>query len=364
MDHRSKDYLKSLPKAELHLHLEGSISAELLSQLSRKYETEHRHDSPFELSQKLFSYPDFKGFLETYKTVCQHLREPDDYLLLADHLAAYLKEQNILYAEVIFSPAIPDHFERDGRAVLEALLEHGRQLESNEGLRIRWILDCVRQFGPEAARRTAELAVEFREQGVVGLGLGGDELSLPMSDFEKVFSWAKANQLYIHVHAGETGGPEQVWDAVRVLGANRIGHGIQSARDARLMEYLREHAVGLDICLTSNLKTQAWSRISTNPFGLLFKRGVPVSINTDDPGLFETTLVEELSKAVSLFSLSQDDLHRLVLQGLRSAFLPNQERMALMRQFTNQIHQIGSPGAGETGGRKTEGARGPEGSGP
>ena len=342
MEHGSKEYLKRLPKAELHLHLEGSISAELLSRLSRKYKTEYRADSPAGLAQKLFAYRGFNGFLETYKTVCEHLREPADYLLLTDHLAEYLKEQNILYAEVIFSPSIPDHFERDGQAVLEALLAHCRKLESERGLRIRWILDCVRHFGPEAARRTAQLAVEYREQGVVGLGMGGDELSLPMSDFEKVFSWAKAHQLYIHVHAGETGGPDQVWDAVRVLGANRIGHGIQAARDARLMEYLRDHAVGLDVCLTSNLKTQAWARISTNPFGLLFKRGVPVSINTDDPGLFQTTLVEELSKAVSLFSLSREDLHRLILQGLRSAFLPNRERMALMRQFTDQIHHISS----------------------
>ncbi len=342
MEHASEEYLKQLPKAELHLHLEGSISAGLLSRLSRKYKTEFRSDAPDELARKLFAYRDFNGFLQTYKTVCEHLRQPADYRLLTDQLAQYMREQNILYAEVIFSPSIPDHFERDGRTVLEALLAHGRKLEAEQGLRIGWILDCVRHFGVEAARRTAQLAVEYREQGVVGLGLGGDELSLPMAEFEKIFAWAKANQLYIHVHAGETGGPDQVWDAVRVLGANRIGHGIQAARDARLMEYLREHAVGLDVCLTSNLKTQAWARISTNPFGLLFRRGVPVSINTDDPGLFQTTLIEELSKAVSLFSLTQEDLHRLILQGLRSAFLPHQDRMALMRQFTDQIHQIGS----------------------
>ncbi len=340
MDRPNRTYLEKLPKAEIHLHLEGSVDAPLLLDLSRKYSTEYSALSQEELAAKLFRYEDFSGFIDTFRIVCEHLRRPEDYVAVLDRLAGYCSSQNIQYAELICSPSIPWHFGLDGREILEALLERSLQLGREQGLRLGWILDCVRQWGPEPAQRTAELAVECMERGVVGLGLGGDENSLPMADFKEIFHWAKASGLFIHVHAGETGGPDQVWDALRILGANRIGHGIQSARDAALMEHLRERAIGLDVCLTSNLKTRAWSPISTNPFGMLFRRGLHVSLNSDDPGLFETTLVDEFSKAVRFFQLNRQDVNRLALEGLRSAFLPHDERLALMQKFTDEIHSI------------------------
>ncbi len=168
------------------------------------------------------------------------------------------------------------------------------RFEQERGLKIRWIFDCVRQWGAEAASQTAELAAQYKSRGVVAIGLGGDENSLPMAEYQQVFLRAKANGLFVHVHAGEVGGPEQVWDAVRLLGANRIGHGIQAARDPRLMEYLRDHTIALDVCLTSNLRTKAWTPISSHPLKLLFKRGVPVTLGTDDPGLFEASLLSRV----------------------------------------------------------------------
>lgn len=343
MSRPKEEYLKGLPKAELHVHLEGSVTAARLSALARKHKTDLKDAPAGEISDKLFRYKDFAAFLDAYRVVCEHLREVEDYLAVLDEMAEAWESQNVQYAEVIFSPSIADRFERDAEGILDALLERSRAIEGESGIRVRWILDCVRQWGPKEAQRTAELAVSRRPRGVVALGLGGDENSVPMADFAHAFAWAKANQLFIHVHAGETGGPEQVWDALRVLGANRIGHGIQAARDAKLMEYLRERAVGLDVCLTSNLQTHAWQPISTNPFGLLFKRGVPVSINTDDPGLFNTTLVGEYLLATENFGLSFDDVNRLALQGLHSAFLPHETRMELMQRFTNEIHAGGEP---------------------
>src|SRR5690606_1975050 len=179
-------------------------------------------------------------------------------------------------------PSIPWFFGRDGEEVLQVLVEASERLSRTGQIQIRWILDCVRQFDLNLAERTAELAVQYRDRGVVGIGLGGDENSAPMHDFEKVFAWARANELFIHVHAGEVGGPEQVWDAVRILGANRIGHGIQAARDPELMGYLRDHLIGLDVCLTSNARTKAWPMLSDHPLPLLYRRGVPVTLNTDD----------------------------------------------------------------------------------
>jgi aminodeoxyfutalosine deaminase len=332
--------IEILPKAELHLHLEGSVSPSTLLELSRKYETEYASLSLKEIEEQLFQFDSFQDFLETYRIVCHHLREPLDYLRILSWLAEYFVKEKVRYAEIIYTPSIPWKFNRDGQEILVTLLEKSREIYSNQGTIIRWILDCVRQYGSEAARRTAELAHQFREEGVVGLGLGGDELSLEMKEYQGVFGWAKAHQLFIHAHAGEIGEPQQIWEAIHLLGANRIGHGIQAARDPDLMTYLRDHAISLDICLTSNLKTGAWRPISENPFGLLYERGVPVTLSTDDPGLFQVSLTEELRKAVRLFDLDEADVHRILLQGVHSSFLPHGEKMLLMKQFQDEIGRL------------------------
>lgn len=337
----SRDYIRRLPKVELHLHLEGAVTAAIFLQLSRKYETAFREWPPHRVAEELFAYEDFYAFLRAYKTVCEHLCEPADYVSVLESLSQYFAEQNIRYAEIIYTPSIPWRFGRNGEEVLAALLEKSEQIGSRDGVGVRWILDCVRQWGRGPAEQTAQLAYKWQSRGVVALGLGGDENSLPMQEYREVFSWAKAHQLYAHVHAGEIGGPEQVWEAVRALGANRIGHGIQSARDPSLMEYLREHAIPLDVCLTSNGRTGAWRGISNHPFQLLLKRGVHVTLSTDDPGLFQTSLTEEYCKAVGAAGLSLEDLHRIVLQGVHSSFLPREEKMKLMQQFQGELHRLG-----------------------
>ena len=332
-----KEQVKRLPKVELHLHLEGSVTPPMFLELSRKYGTQYQSASEEEIRTRFFEYDDFEDFLNTYRVVCEHLREASDYLRLLEGLGQYFSEQNIRYAEIIYAPSIAWKFERDGKEILLALLEKSSSIEAAGGTIIRWILDCVRTFGPGPAQRTAELAAALSDRGVVGVGLGGDEESLPANTYAETFSWARAHQLFAHVHAGEIGNPQNVWDALLILGANRIGHGIQAARDASLMAYLHEHAIGLDVCLTSNWKTGAWSPISDNPFPVLLEKGVPVSLNTDDPGLFQTTLTDEFEKAIHFFSLSQDDVHRIILQGVRSSFLPHDQKMVLMESFQEEM---------------------------
>jgi len=333
-------YVRRMPKAEVHLHLEGSMSPVLLRRLAIKYQTELKDRRLEQIVETVYRYKDFAGFLESFSSICRHLREPADYTAILDDLSSTLLEQNVRYAEIIWSPSIPWKFGNDADAIMGGLAQRARQIEQQSGLKIRWILDCVRQMGPEMAKRTAEQALAFKSQGVAAIGLGGDENSLPMSDYEQVFRWAKANGLFVHVHAGEVGGPEQVWDAVKLLGANRIGHGIQAARDPRLMEYLRDHTVALDICLTSNLRTRAWTPISSHPLKLLYKRGVPVTLSTDDPGLFEVSLEGEFVKCSQLLGFTREDLRHLVLQAVRSAFLPTDEKTQLMQQFQNELRGV------------------------
>ena len=339
-DSIDREFVRRLPKAELHLHLEGSIRPARLIELGRKYGTELGSASVEEVETKLFSYRDFAAFLDTYRRVCEHLLEPEDYLLILSDLAHYFVDQNIRYAEVIFSPATAWRFDRDAEAILKALLTKSRKLEAEGRFQIRWILDCVRQFGAESAMETARLAARYRAEGVVALGLGGDENSVETRCFEEAFSWARANALYAHVHAGEVGQPSHVWEALTILGADRIGHGIQAARDPALMKRLRERTIGLDVCLTSNRETGAWAPISANPFWLLRRRGVPVTLNTDDPGLFKTTLVDEYLRASEAFGLLPGDLAYIALQSARSSFLPYRAKMDLMQSFQDEIHTL------------------------
>lgn len=329
--------IASLPKAELHLHLEGSVHPSVFLELSRKYQTGYDSYTEVEIGKTVFQYADFPDFLKTYKLICEHLREPLDYLQILNWLSEYFVREKIWYAEIIYSPSIPWKFGVDARQILASLLEKSQEIQAKQGIRIGWILDCVRQYGSTFAWQTAELAYEFREQGVVALGLGGDELSLEMGEYQEVFTWAKSHQLFAYVHAGEIGEPQQIWEAINLLGANRIAHGIQAARDPELMSYLRDHAIGLDICLTSNLQTGAWTPISGNPFGLLYQRGVPVTLNTDDPGLFGVSLTGELQKAVEFFDLNSEDVQHILLQGIHMSFLAYKEKTILMKRFQEEF---------------------------
>ncbi len=333
----SSELVARLPKGELHLHLEGSIEPRRLLDLAQRHRTDLADCTLQEIRRKVYRFDDFGQFLLRFKTVCEHLREPVDYESLLDDLVGRLLAQTVRYAEIICTPSIPWRFGGDGEAVVEALLERSRKLETEQPIKLRWIFDCVRQFGPEPAWRTVRLAEQNRGRGVVAIGLGGDEHSLPLADFQEVFAFARANALNAHVHAGEIGEPKQIWDAVKLLGAHRIGHGIQAARDPALMNYLRDHAIALDVCLTSNQLTGAWAPISRNPFWLLHKRGVPVTLNTDDPGLFQTTLVDEYLAAAKYFDLTFQDLSSIALQSVRSSFLPHREKMEMMQQFQDEI---------------------------
>lgn len=346
MNSRLEELIRRLPKTELHLHLEGSVSPSLLQEFAREQGSDLAGASLEDLERTVYGFEDFYSFLQSYRLICLHLISAADYVRVLRELETYLVRDNIRYAELIYTPAIPWKFERDGEEILDALLEEARRIERERGVMIRWILDSVRQFGVEAAERTAELAARYVGRGVVAVGLGGDERSLPATDFSEVFAWSRAHGLFVHVHAGEIGPPSEIWQALQILGANRIGHGVQAARDPSLMEYLREHAIGLDVCLTSNVRTRAWPMLAEHPLPLLLKRGVPVSLATDDPGLFQTGLSKEIGKAVEVFDLGEDDLSRILLQGVRSSFLPHDQKMRLMQMFGDQIRDALGGSAG------------------
>lgn len=298
-----------LPKAELHLHLEGSIEPETLIELEPGLTREE--------IRRRYCCEDFAGFIESFKWVVARLRRPEDYALVARRLLARLATQTVVYAEVTLSAGVILRRGQDFDAVFEAV----RAEAARSGLEVWWILDAVRQFGPAAAMRVAEIAASHTGNGVVAFGLGGDELLGPAEWFGEVFAFARSRGLRLTAHAGETGGPESVRAALE-LGAERIGHGIRAVEDAALMAHLRERNIPLEICISSNIATGVVASLEQHPVRRLYEAGVPIVLNSDDPAMFQTSLAREYELAGRVFGFTEDELRGLAENSFRYAFKP------------------------------------------
>jgi adenosine deaminase/aminodeoxyfutalosine deaminase len=301
------DFLLEMPKAELHLHLEGAVEPETLHEMDPA--------TPLEELRGIYRYTDFNGFLKAFAEVGKRLRTPEDYGLATRRLLERLEAQNVRYAEIILAAGVALWKGQEVGPIFDAVNEAA----DGSPVRVRWIFDAVRQFGPERAREVAELAAERVDRGVVAFGIGGSEERGPALWFTEVFAFARSAGLRLTAHAGETGGPESVWAALR-LGAERIGHGIAAARDPELMRHLRERDIPLEICITSNLATGVVQRLEDHPIRRLYDAGVPILLNTDDPAMFGCTLVGEYRLAAERFGFSETELREVARNGFRYAF--------------------------------------------
>ena len=301
------DFLLELPKAELHLHLEGSVSPETLHELDPA--------TPLEELRALYRYPDFNAFLKTFGAVVTRLARPEDYALVTRRLLERLAAQNVRYAEIIVAAGVVLWKKQQFAPIFDAIHDAAR----GSPVEVRWILDAVRQFGVEPAWEVARLAAARLDRGVVAIGIGGSEERGPAEWFTEVFAFAKAAGLHLTAHAGESGGPESVWAALR-LGAERIGHGIAAVRDPNLLRHLRDHDIPLEICITSNLVTGVVKRLEDHPIRALYDAGVPIVLNTDDPAMFACTLTDEYRLAVRAFGFSEAELRGIAENGFRYGF--------------------------------------------
>jgi len=342
-DSEIKLFLRQLPKAELHLHLEGMLLPNRVMSLAKKYSV------PLELDEldSRYNLRGFSQFLELFKWATSFLREPDDYAQLAQDTATALHEQGVVYAEITLSAGVMLLRKQNVAANFAALREvFRRNHAAGTGPQVQFIFDAVRQFGPAPAMEVARLAAEFRSAGVVAFGLGGDELSLSLSDFRKAYAYAAQHGLHLVAHAGETGGPEQIQDAIDLLGVERIGHGIAAIRSPALMNTLVTRNITLEICLTSNLRTNALNiqlnsahcRIALHPLAKFFRHGIPVTLSTDDPAMFRTTLLEEFTSALQT-GLSLNDLLAINRTAFEHAFVPDASRQALLAR----VNSISTP---------------------
>jgi len=299
--------LASMKRAELHLHLEGSVAPETLREIDPSLTNE-------EIKEALH-YSDFEGFIRSYVWVNRKLGGPADYALIARRLFEQLAAQGIGYAEVTVSAGVILWKEQDLGAVFDALAHEA----ARSPIPVRWILDATRQWGAEAAKPVFDFAAEHVGDGVVAIGLGGFEEQGPAAWYADLFREARGRGLRLTCHAGETTGPQAVWDALGI-GAERIGHGIRAIEDARLCEELRRRDVPLEVCITSNVRTGAVASLREHPLRRLFDLGVPIVLNTDDPVLFDCTLEGEYGLARKEFGFTEEELAGLAGNSLRYAF--------------------------------------------
>jgi len=319
-------FILALPKAELHLHLEGSIEPATLLELKQRHGVP---DGDLAGVERLYKYKDFAGFLLAFKEVTEYLRTAEDYELITYRMMERLKAQNVLHAEVYVSVGVCLWRHLDFRAIFEGL-ERGRQQgERDFGISLLWIFDAVRHFGAERAREVADLAVRYHDRNVVGFGIGGDERRGPAELFRDVYAYAAANALRLTAHAGENTGPESIWGALN-LRAERLGHVLSAGQDAELMTELAERQVPIEICLTSNLRTGCCRSIEDHPVRSYFDRGLMVTLNTDDPAMFRTTLVHEYLLAQNAFGFTDEHLHELARNSFEASFLPPEKKIAFL----------------------------------
>jgi aminodeoxyfutalosine deaminase len=330
-------YIARLPKAELHVHHVGSASARIVGELAERHPGVVPSD-PDEL-KAFFAFRDFAHFIDVYLAVVDLVRTPEDVRLLTYEVAREMAgTQRIRYAELTCTPytSVLPHDPDKGMAIeayTEAIEDARVAAERDFGLVLRWIYDIPGESGLPAADATLDYALNHRVDALVGFGLGGPEIGVDRAQFRPHFDAARTAGLRSVPHAGETTGPETVWDSLRHLGAERIGHGTSSAQDPELLTYLAEHGIALEVCPSSNVATRAVASLEQHPLRAFVDAGVTVTINSDDPPMFGTTLNQEYAVAADLLGLDEAGLADLARAAVRASFAPDDVKERLLGEI-------------------------------
>ncbi|MBB5959987.1 aminodeoxyfutalosine deaminase [Saccharothrix tamanrassetensis] len=326
-------FIAALPKVELHVHLVGSASPDTVLTLARRHPHRGVPTDEAELRQ-FYEFTGFGHFIDVYAKVNALVTTGDDVAALVLGLAEEQARRNVRYAEVTVSatshlragiaPEELDEALAGSRA--EALAEHDVELA--------WVFDVPGLWDRDFGLTTARYAIDHRPAGTVGFGLGGFEADAPRRAFREAFALARDAGLHCVPHAGETTGPDQIWQAVDDLNAVRVGHGTSAVRDPELLAHLRDHRITLEVCPTSNLRTAAVARIEDHPLPRLLEAGVPVTLATDDPGMFHTDLNREYLLCHEEFGLGRSELADLARAGVRASFASDQRKAELLAGIT------------------------------
>jgi len=323
------DWFDQVPKLELHIHLEGAIPLNILWQLVQKYGGDAEASNEQALRDK-FTYIDFPHFIETWIWKNQFLREYEDFTFIAEAFVLEQSRQNIRYTEAFYSP--PD-FTRHGLKTQELTEAIRKGLAKVPEVEIALVADLVRDFGPDQAAVTLAEVQEVQDLGVIGIGIGGSEQDFPPQQFEQVFKNAKDMGFRTSAHAGEASGAASIRAAIDYLHVDRIGHGTRAKEDPALVKYLAERQIPLEVCPSSNVCTGAVGTFLDHPVRDYMKAGLMLTINTDDPVMFNTNLAREFRLLANEFDLDRADIRNLILQAIESSWMPPERKEIIRNEY-------------------------------
>ena len=336
MTHPLADFVAGLPKAELHVHHVGSASMPIVAELAARHPGTVPTDP--ESLRAFYEFRDFAHFIEVYLAVVALIRTPDDVRFLTYEVARELATtQSVRYAELTCTPYTSVLAGVPIEAYTEAIEDARVAAERDFGLVLRWIYDIPGESGVPAADATLGYALDHRPDGLIGFGLGGPEIGVPRAQFAPHFEAARAAGLHSVPHAGETTGPETVWDALRLLGAERIGHGTSAVTDPALLQHLAQRGVPLEVCPSSNIATRAVATLAEHPLRAFVDAGVVVTINSDDPPMFGTSLNHEYEVAADLLGLDRHGLADLARAGVSASFAPDDVKARLRDEIDGYV---------------------------
>ncbi len=318
------DFLQ-IPKIENHIHLEGAIPHETLWQLIQKYEGNKSGIKNLNELKERFTYRDFNHFIEMWIWKNQYIREYEDFRIISEAVFRDLAAQNILYAEIFISPSL---FKKklSVQKIIEIISE-SRKIIS--GIKINLIADLVRDYGQEQELKTLFELSEVKDSGIIGIGIGGSENKYPAELFTDLFEQARKFGFKTTAHAGEASGPESIWSAIKNLRIDRIGHGTRAVEDVRLLNYLAEKKIPLELCPISNVRTRVIKSVGDHPIKTFIERGIPVSVNTDDPKMFDTSLAEEYKALQDAHLFTDDEIFEIILKSVETTWLSRSEKKEL-----------------------------------
>ncbi|HSB01750.1 MAG TPA: adenosine deaminase [Anaerolineales bacterium] len=334
-----EEFIRRMPKVELHVHLEGSIRPETLLALAER----NGVSLPANTIQGLrdwYQFSDFAHFIEIYFAICNCIRTPADFELMAAEFLKYQFEQNIKYSEVIFTPYTHrEHVTFDEQ--LAAINRARRNAEANLGIRMGLVPDISRHMRPvEESFLVADWAARNMGNGILALGLGGPEIGNPPEFFQAAFERIRAAGLPSLPHAGETEGPQSIWGALNALSAVRIGHGVRCLEDPQLVAFLREKQIPLDVCPTSNVCLGVVPTLAEHPLPKLMEEGLFVTINSDDPPMFDTTLTDEYLRISKTFGFDAAHIKQFILNGIQASLLSSDDKHILESECRTQFVEL------------------------
>jgi len=332
-------FIIEVPKIELHLHLEGAIPLETLFNFIQKRGGDPSIKTLEDLRNKL-SYTDFAHFIDVWTWKNTFIREESDFEELVYQVLYSLSKQNVKYVEAFYSPG--DYW-REGlspQGITEYLIKGKERAYHDFGIRSELIVDLIRDHGPKIGMQRLEELTPYLGKGLIGVGLGGSEHSFPADPYAPVYEEARRRGFRLTAHAGEVVGAKSIWTVVEKLGVERVGHGVRANEDTQLISLLRERQIPLEMCVTSNVKTGACKSVKDHPIKQYYEQGLMVTVNSDDPTMFNTSITQEYFILVHELDFTLNDIKCLIMNGIEASFMSNENKDAMKEQYEREWHQL------------------------